>query len=197
MEIWDPFTGNIHHTTDKLPQQGSQTTAFFFQIVSMNANTELLFVGGTFSSLPIISDVWKFRYSSGVWTNVGKLHYPIREHTSFLVYNLSCTWWSRWVIKEKLIHIAEEGKLFCTFIFIFWKPLKPNQKDIIGGNLFYLKKLNFFVKLWYIDWFISFKFISIDCYPSENMLIEFLRNGHWKYTLKFERLFLSTTFHCK
>ena len=91
MEIWDPFTGNIHHTTDKLPQQGSQTTAFFFQIVSMNANTELLFVGGTFSSLPIISDVWKFRYSSGVWTNVGKLHYPIREHTSFLVYNLSCT----------------------------------------------------------------------------------------------------------
>lgn len=139
MEIWDPFTGNIHHTTDKLPQQGSQTTAFFFQIVSMNANTELLFVGGTFSSLPIISDVWKFRYSSGVWTNVGKLHYPIREHTSFLVYNLSCTWWSRWVIKEKLIHIAEEGKLFCTFIFIFWKPLKPKQNDNINESWLNLK----------------------------------------------------------
>ena len=49
MEIWDPFTGEIQFHTSRLPQETSldiKEGISNFKFLSMNHNTELLFVGG-------------------------------------------------------------------------------------------------------------------------------------------------------
>ena len=93
MEIWDPFTGIIYYTSSALPQEigpKGAGTLMNFQIVSLNQNTELLFVGGDYATKPVVDNVWKFRYLSEKWTNVGKLKYPIKLQTSFVVKNVIC-----------------------------------------------------------------------------------------------------------
>ena len=92
MEIWDPFTGEIQFNTSRLPQETSldiKEGISNFKFISMNHNTELLFVGGYYFG-STIDDVWKFRYLSKKWTKIGKLFHPTNLHDSFLVKNISC-----------------------------------------------------------------------------------------------------------
>ena len=92
MEIWDPFTGEIQLNTSRLPQETSLDNfqgISHFKLLSLNHNTELLFVWGEYSGLAI-SDVWKFRYLSEKWTKIGKLYQSTEMRDSFLVKNISC-----------------------------------------------------------------------------------------------------------
>ncbi len=75
----------------RLPQEPTSSSAglIHFSFLSINYNTELIFVGGYITNP--FSDVWKFVYNNNSWTKLGALSTPICQHNSFVVYNVSCT----------------------------------------------------------------------------------------------------------
>lgn len=93
MEIWHLTTGELLYNIPKLPQEIAyddgveRSGSRLFPMVSMNENSEILFLGGAYLNTPI-ADIRKFRYPTNKWTNLGKLR-NIGEN-GFIVYNISC-----------------------------------------------------------------------------------------------------------
>lgn len=91
MEAWNPETGEVTTIASKLPQESVSTGFGHFQLISLNYQTELVFIGGyNYGAKTQIADVWLFKYPINSWNKVGQLSASFIQHSSFLVSNLRC-----------------------------------------------------------------------------------------------------------
>ena len=94
MDIWNPSTVTVTNIMAQLPQEAGFVATQglkLFGLLSVNYNTELIFVGGLIGPTPVrVATAWSFKYYKNSWTKLGTFSTDVSQHANFVVNNINC-----------------------------------------------------------------------------------------------------------